>query len=99
MNSPYVREYLEDRDVTAWFLLDLSPSMGFGPAERPKELVLTDFVVTLARLLTRSGNRIGAILYNEGEENLEMWKEWSSSSTQRMGCTIPTFQKPEQTLF
>ena len=64
MNSPYVRQYLEDRDVTAWFLLDLSPSMGFGPAARPKELVLTDFVATLARLLTRGGNRIGAILYN-----------------------------------
>ena len=64
MNSPYVRQYVEDRDIAAWFLLDLSPSMGFGPAARPKELVLTDFVATLARLLTRGGNRIGAILYN-----------------------------------
>ena len=64
MNTPFVRQYVEDRDITAWFLLDLSPSMGFGPAARPKELVLTDFVATLARLLTRSGNLIGAILYN-----------------------------------
>jgi len=64
MNSPYVRQYVEDRDITAWFFLDRSPSMGFGPVERPKELVLTDFVGTLARLLTRSGNRVGAILYN-----------------------------------
>ena len=36
MNRPYVRQYVEDREITAWFLLDLSPSMGFGPAERPK---------------------------------------------------------------
>lgn len=64
MNSPYVRQYIEDREITAWFLLDLSPSMGFGPAERPKELVLIDIVATLARLLTRNGNRVGAILYN-----------------------------------
>jgi len=64
MNSPYVRQYVEDREITAWFLLDLSPSMGFGPSQRPKEMVLTDFVATLARLLTRNGNRIGAILYN-----------------------------------
>src|SRR5262252_7774623 len=28
--APYVREYHEDRDVTAWFLLDLSPSVDFG---------------------------------------------------------------------
>ena len=64
MSSPYVRQYVEDREITAWFLLDLSPSMGFGPTERPKEMVLIDFVATLARLLTRNGNRVGAILYN-----------------------------------
>ena len=61
MDSPYVRQFVEDRDVTAWFLLDLSPSMGFGPAARPKQLVLTEYVATLARLLIRSGNRVGAI--------------------------------------
>jgi uncharacterized protein (DUF58 family) len=64
LNSPYVRKYVEDREITAWFLLDLSPSMGFGPAQRSKQLVLTDFVATMARLLTRNGNRVGAILFN-----------------------------------
>ena len=64
MNSPYVRQYIEDREITAWFLLDLSPSMAFGPLTRPKEQVLIDFVTILARLLTRNGNRVGAILYN-----------------------------------
>jgi uncharacterized protein (DUF58 family) len=64
MNTPYVRQYVEDREITAWFLLDLSPSMGFGPVDRHKESVLIDLVATLARLLTRNGNRVGAILYN-----------------------------------
>jgi uncharacterized protein (DUF58 family) len=63
MNSPYVRQYAEDREITSWFLLDLSRSMRCGPAERPKEMVLTDLVTTLARLLTRNGNRVGGILY------------------------------------
>jgi len=63
-NTPYVRQYVEDREITAWFLLDLSPSMGFGLAERNKERVLIDLVAALARLLTRNGNRVGAILYN-----------------------------------
>jgi len=65
-NSLHVRQYVEDRDITAWFLVDLSPSMGFGPAGCPKESVLIDLVTTLSRLLTRSGNRVGAILYNGG---------------------------------
>ena len=64
MNSPYVRQYTEDREITAWFLLDLSPSMGFGPDDRSKEKVLIEFVATFARLLIRNGNRIGAILYD-----------------------------------
>ncbi len=64
LNSLYVRQYLEDREITTWFLLDRTPSMQFGPPERPKEGVLVDLVATLARLLTRNGNRVGAILYN-----------------------------------
>ncbi|MDX1613754.1 MAG: DUF58 domain-containing protein [Candidatus Promineifilaceae bacterium] len=64
MNSPYVRQYREEREITAWFLLDLSPSMHFGPATGSKETVLIDLVATLARLLTRNGNRVGAMLYN-----------------------------------
>ena len=64
MTTPYVREYHEDREITAWFLLDLSPSVDFGTvdADREKRTVLIDFVTTLARLLTRRGNRVGAIV-------------------------------------
>jgi uncharacterized protein (DUF58 family) len=64
MDTPYVREYHEDREITAWFLLDLSPSIDFGTVgvEREKRTVLIDFVTTLARLLTRRGNRVGAML-------------------------------------
>jgi uncharacterized protein (DUF58 family) len=68
MNSPYVRQYTEEREITSWFLLDLSPSMAFGPVERPKERVLIDLVTTLARLLTRNGNRVAAILYGNRVE-------------------------------
>jgi len=63
MNTPYVRKYVEDREVIAWFLLDLSPSVDFGRVDNQKRMVLIDFVATLARLLTRHGNRVGAMIY------------------------------------
>jgi uncharacterized protein (DUF58 family) len=65
MGTPHVRQYLEDREITAWFLLDLSPSLDFGSVANMalKRTVLVDFVGMLARLLTRHGNRVGAILY------------------------------------
>jgi uncharacterized protein (DUF58 family) len=63
MNLPYVRQYAEDREITAWFLLDLSPSVDFGSAGSLKRTMLVDFTTTLARLLTRHGNRVGAMFY------------------------------------
>jgi uncharacterized protein (DUF58 family) len=69
MATPFVRQYLEEREVIAWFLLDLSPSVDFGTvAESLKRTVLIDFVATLARLLTRHGNRVGAIFYDSRVE-------------------------------
>jgi uncharacterized protein (DUF58 family) len=65
LQTPYVREYNEDRDINAWFLLDLSPSVDFGSGEVRKRAVSTDFVAVLARLLTRHGNRVGALLYSD----------------------------------
>ena len=63
MDTPYVRQYLEDREVSAHFLLDLSPSVDFGTVNTLKRDQLVDFVAVLARLLTRHGNKIGAVLY------------------------------------
>ena len=63
MNTPYVRQYMEDREIIAWFLLDLSPSVDFGTLQNQKRNVLIDFVATLARLLTRHGNRVGAMMF------------------------------------
>ena len=68
MDTPYVRQYMEDREITAWFLLDLSPSMDFGTVQSLKRTVLIEFVTTLARLLTRHGNRVGAIFYGSRVE-------------------------------
>jgi len=63
LQEPYVRQFTEDRDLTAWFLLDLSGSVDFGSADRTKLAVSAGFVAVLARLLTRRGNRVGAMLY------------------------------------
>ena len=65
LQTPYVREYHEDREVTAWFLLDLSPSVDFGSGEVRKRTVAADFVAVLARILTRHGNKVGALFYGE----------------------------------
>ena len=63
--TPYVRDFYEDRDVNAWFLLDLSPSIDFGSGQVTKRSVSVDFVTVMARLLTRHGNRVGGVFYSD----------------------------------
>ena len=63
LQTPYVREFNEEREVAAWFLLDLSPSVDFGSGDVKKRAVSGEFVTVLARLLTRHGNRVGALFY------------------------------------
>ncbi len=64
LQTPYVREFHEDREVTAWFLLDLSPSVDFGSVAK-KRSVSEEFVAVLARMMTRHGNRVGALFYGD----------------------------------
>jgi uncharacterized protein (DUF58 family) len=70
MNSPHVRVFTEDREMSAWFLLDLSPSVDFGSGVLRKRNVSAEFVAVLARLLTRHGNRVGAMLYGAGVDTI-----------------------------
>ncbi len=68
--QPHVRVFTEDREMSAWFLLDLSPSIDFGSGQQRKRDVSQDFVAVLARLLTRHGNRVGALLYGAGVDQM-----------------------------
>ena len=66
LDEPQVREFNEDRELTTWLVLDRSASMVVGSPGRGKQDVLADLALVLARLLGRSGNRVGAVLYDTG---------------------------------
>ncbi len=63
MQVPYVREFQEDREIAAWFLADLSGSLDFGSQSVRKRMLAAELVAVISRLLTRRGNRVGAVLY------------------------------------
>jgi uncharacterized protein (DUF58 family) len=64
MQVPYVREFQEDREVSVWLLVDLSRSVDFGSTGTTKRQLAINLVGVLARLLTRHGNRVGALLFD-----------------------------------
>lgn len=57
----HVRDYLEDRELSAWFLLDTSASLDFGSGATSKRAQLEALTALLGSALMRHGNRIGAI--------------------------------------
>jgi len=70
LQSPHVRQFNEDREVAAWFLVDLSGSVDFGRGPVTKRTLAIDFVTLVTRLLTRHGNRAGALLYSNRVETV-----------------------------
>src|SRR5918993_390486 len=68
LQTPHVRVFTEDREMAAWFVLDLSRSVDFGSGTRAKREISAGFVGVLARLLTRHGNRVGALVYGNDVE-------------------------------
>lgn len=70
LDEPQVREFNEDRELTAWLVLDRSASMAVGGSGRGKQDVLVELALVLARLFGRSGNRVGAVLYGSGAPRL-----------------------------
>jgi uncharacterized protein (DUF58 family) len=70
LDEPYVRKYTEDRDLTAWLVLDQSASMRFGGEEAGKDSVLAELAVCLATMVGQGGNRVGAILYDNQRQKV-----------------------------
>ena len=58
---PHVRLQVPERALTTWLLVDVSPSMAFGTADRLKADVAEGVVLVLGRLATRRGGRVGML--------------------------------------
>lgn len=70
LGEPYVRQYIEEREISAWLLLDLSPSLDFGTASSRKSDLVIDFAGVMSRLLTRRGNKVGAVLFSNAVDEV-----------------------------
>ncbi|MBL7495110.1 DUF58 domain-containing protein [Frankia sp. CNm7] len=64
LDEPQVRQFTEDRELTLWLVLDRSASMTVGAPGRGKHDVLAEVALTCARLFSRGGNRVAALLHD-----------------------------------
>jgi MoxR-like ATPase len=65
--EPHVRVPLAERVLVTWLVLDTSPSMQFGTADRRKADVAEGVALAIGHLATRRGNRLGVLAFGGGE--------------------------------
>jgi uncharacterized protein (DUF58 family) len=66
-NEPHVRVQLAERVLVTWLVLDTSPSMQFGTAERRKADVAEGAALAMGHVATRRGNRLGIVTFGDSE--------------------------------
>ncbi|MGZ4184641.1 MAG: DUF58 domain-containing protein [Solirubrobacteraceae bacterium] len=65
--QPHVRLHVPERAITTWIMLDLSPSMAFGTAQRLKADVAEGVAMVLARLAIKRAGSVGVVAFGAGE--------------------------------
>ncbi|MCL6527436.1 MAG: DUF58 domain-containing protein [Thermaceae bacterium] len=61
----HVRQYREEREVTAWLVLDFTASMNFGTRRALKREVALEFAATASAIIARHGDKVGAVGFSE----------------------------------
>ncbi len=67
---PYIRRYIEERELAVWFLVDASASCRSGSGERTKWDVVHEIVALLALSASRNNDRSGLIMFSDRIEHV-----------------------------
>jgi uncharacterized protein (DUF58 family) len=62
---PYVKRYVEEREITVFFLVDLSASGGFGSYEKFKNEIAAEFCALLAFSAIKNNDKVGLIVFTD----------------------------------
>jgi uncharacterized protein (DUF58 family) len=68
MGEPFVKKYVEERELTILLLLDLSESGGFGSQNLSKREIAAEVAALLAYCALRNNDKAGALLFTDRVE-------------------------------
>ena len=70
MRKPYVKRYIEERELTVMLVVDLSGSERFGTRTRFKSELASELAAVLAMSALRNNDRVGAVLFTDRIEHV-----------------------------
>jgi uncharacterized protein (DUF58 family) len=62
---PYVKRYVEEREITVFFLVDLSASGSFGSTGKLKNEIAAEFCALLAFSAIKNNDKVGLIVFTD----------------------------------
>ncbi len=65
---PYIKRFVEERELTVMFLVDLSRSMAFGSVRQFKNRVATELCAVLAFSAIKNHDKVGLVLFTDRVE-------------------------------
>jgi uncharacterized protein (DUF58 family) len=65
MRRPFVKRYIEERELTVMLVVDLSGSERFGSARRFKAELACELATVVAMSATRNNDRVGTLLFTD----------------------------------
>jgi uncharacterized protein (DUF58 family) len=63
--TPYVKRFVEERELTVFFLVDLSASGAFGSVDKLKNEVAAEFCSLLAFSAVKNNDKVGLIVFTD----------------------------------
>jgi len=70
MQRPYVKRYIEERELTVMLAVDVSGSERFGTRRRFKSEVASELAAVLAMSAIRNNDRVGCLMFTENIEHV-----------------------------
>src|SRR6476620_5220209 len=68
MNHPFIKKFVEERELTVMLIVDLSGSGVFGSGEQTKRELAAEIASVLAFSAIRNNDKVGLILFTEEVE-------------------------------
>jgi uncharacterized protein (DUF58 family) len=68
--KPFVKRYIEERELTLFFIVDLSASGSFGSSERTKTETATELCALLSFSAIKNSDKVGLIIFTDKIEKI-----------------------------
>ena len=65
MGHPYVKRFVEERELTVMFLVDLSASGAFGSIDKTKNEVAAELCALLSFSAVKNNDKVGLIVFTD----------------------------------